>query len=148
VVCAGAKAILDIPATLEVLETNGVLVVGYQTDEFPAFYSRSSGRGVSARVGSAEQVAEMARTHWNIDMGGCILVAVPPPAEVAVEPSLIESAIQEALREAQQEGIYGQDVTPYLLRRVSEITGGKSLRANLELLLNNARVAAEIAQVI
>ena len=148
VVCAGAKAILDIPATLEVLETNGVPVVGYQTDEFPAFYSTSSGLGVSIRADTAAQVALIAKTHWDMGQCSAILVAVPPPAEVALEPAAIETAIQEALIEAQANGIHGQAVTPYLLHRVSELTKGASLRANLGLLFNNARVAAEIAQLV
>jgi len=148
VVCAGAKAILDIPATLEVLETYGVPVIGYQTDEFPAFYSISSGRGVSARADSAAEVAALAHTQWEMGLGGSILVAVPPPSDVALEPEVVESAIQAALAETQAKNIHGQGVTPFLLRRVSELTRGASLRANLGLLLNNARVAAEIAQII
>ncbi len=148
VVCAGAKAILDIPATLEVLETNGVPVVGYQTNEFPAFYSASSGQPVSARADSAKDVADLARTHWEMGLGGCILVAVPPPQEAALDPGLVEPAIQSALEEAQRRGIHGQGMTPFLLSKVSELTGGESLRANLGLLVNNAGVAAEIARFI
>lgn len=148
VVCAGAKAILDIPATLEVLETFGVPVIGYQTDEFPAFYSVSSGMAVSARVNSAEEVAILAQTHWDLGLSGSILVAVPPPVDVAMESDFVEQAICEALDEAQKKNIRGQSVTPFLLRRVSELTGGSSLRANLGLLRNNARVAAEIAHFI
>ncbi len=148
VVCAGAKAILDIPATLEVLETYGVPVIGYQTDEFPAFYSMSSGMGVSARAESAADVAALAHAQWELGLGGSILVAVPPPSDVALEPAVVQAAIQSALAEAQEKNIHGQEVTPFLLRRVSELTGGASLRANLGLLLNNARVAAEIAQII
>jgi pseudouridine-5'-phosphate glycosidase len=148
VVCAGSKAILDIPATLEVLETNGVPVIGYQTDEFPGFYSLSSGLGVSARVDSAQEVADLADAHWGMGLGGCILVAVPPPIEVAMQRELIESAIQAALQEAQRMDIRGQGVTPFLLGKVNELTGGASLRANLGLLVNNAGVAAEIARFI
>jgi pseudouridine-5'-phosphate glycosidase len=148
VVCAGAKAILDIPATLEVLETYGVPVIGYKTDEFPAFYSINSGIRVSSRVDSAEEVAILAQTHWDLGLGGSILVAVPPPADVAMEPDFIESAIHTALQEAQKKNIRGQLVTPFLLRRVSELTGGSSLKANLGLLRNNAYVAAEIAHYI
>jgi pseudouridine-5'-phosphate glycosidase len=148
VVCAGAKAILDIPATLEVLETYGVPLVGYQTDEFPAFYSTSSGYGVSARADTADQVASIALTHWALGQASSVLVAVPPPKEVALEQGVVETAIQAALAEAQESGVHGQAVTPFLLRRVSELTGGASLRANLGLLLNNAMVAAEIAQFI
>jgi pseudouridine-5'-phosphate glycosidase len=148
VVCAGAKAILDIPATLEVLETSGVPVVGYQTDEFPAFYSSSSGLKVSVRADSAKQVADLARLHWKLGLGGSVVVAVPLPGELALDGKLIESAIQIALEEAHAKNIYGQQMTPFLLSKVSKLTGGASLRANLGLLLNNARVAAEIAQAI
>jgi len=148
VVCAGAKAILDIPATLEVLETNGVPVIGYKTDEFPAFYSLSSGLPVSARADLPDEIAKLAKTHWEMGMASCILVAVPPPIEVALESSEVESAIQMALKEALDSQIHGQAVTPYLLRRVNELTGGTSLKANLGLLRNNARVAAEIATFI
>jgi pseudouridine-5'-phosphate glycosidase len=146
VVCAGAKAILDIPATLEVLETFGVPVIGYKTNEFPAFYSLTSGNPVSVRVDSAEEVVELARTHWELGLTSGILVAVPPPANVALDNKVIESAIQKALSEAQIRNIHGQAVTPFLLGKVSELTGGASLRANLGLLHNNARVAAEIAK--
>jgi pseudouridine-5'-phosphate glycosidase len=145
VVCAGAKAILDIPATLEVLETYGVPVIGYKTGEFPAFYSLSSGIPVSMRIDSAQEVALLAQFHWNMGMPGSILVAVPPPADVAIESSVVETAIQTALAEAKDKNIHGQAVTPFLLRRVSELTGGASLKANLGLLRNNARVAEEIA---
>jgi pseudouridine-5'-phosphate glycosidase len=146
VVCAGAKAILDIPATLEVLETSGVPVIGYQTDEFPAFYSTSSGMPVSGRVDSGEEAAELALRHWDLGLKSAILLAVPPPEEVALEREMVESAIRVALEEAQTNQIHGQAVTPYLLSRVSELTGGKSLEANLALLKNNARVAAEVAK--
>jgi pseudouridine-5'-phosphate glycosidase len=148
VVCAGAKAILDIPATLEVLETYGVPVVGYQTDEFPAFYSTSSGHQVAARADSPEEVAELALAHWEFGQESAILLAVPPPKEAAIERSVIESAIQKALSESQERKIHGQAVTPFLLSRVSALTGGKSLEANLALLRNNARVAAEVAHVL
>lgn len=147
-VCAGAKAILDIPATLEVLETYGVPVIGYMTDEFPAFYSVSSGMGVSARVDSAEEVARLAKVHWDLGMTSSILLAVPPPAQIALETDIVEAAILTALEDAQKKNIRGQVVTPFLLRRVSELTGGSSLRTNLGLLRNNARVAAEIAPFI
>ena len=146
VVCAGAKAILDIAATLEVLETNGVTVIGYQTNEFPAFYSISSGIQVSTRADSAKEVAVIARTQRDLGLAGSILVAVPPPSDVAVDLSLIEDAILSALEEATKMDIHGQSVTPFLLRKVSELTDGLSLQANLALLQNNARVAAEIAQ--
>lgn len=148
VVCAGAKAILDIPATLEVLETYGIPVVGYQTDEFPAFYSTTSGYRVPARADSPEEVAELAVAHWGFGQDSAILLAVPPAKEAAIERDVIESAIQQALSELQERKIHGQAVTPFLLSRVSALTGGKSLTANLALLRNNARVAAEVAQVL
>ncbi|MCU0486678.1 MAG: pseudouridine-5'-phosphate glycosidase [Anaerolineales bacterium] len=148
VVCAGAKAILDIPATLEVLETYGVPVIGYQTDDFPAFYSRSSGLPVSARVDSPEQVAQIAQAHWGLGLPSAVLVCVPPPEEVALPIEAVAGAIDQALAEAQAAGIHGQAVTPFLLQRVGELTHGNSLRTNLALLRNNARVAAQIAQYL
>ena len=137
VVCAGAKAILDLPATLEKMETLGIPVVGYQTSEFPAFYSTSSGLPVSIRVESAEQAAEIALAHWGLGLEGAVLVTVPPPVEAALPRESVEGAIETALREVQEQGIRGQAVSPYLLRRVSELTEGNSLQANLALLLNN-----------
>ena len=145
VVCAGAKAILDLPATLERLETLGVPVVGYQTDEFPAFYSRTSGLPVSARAESPAEVAEIAHAHWKMGMQSAVLVVQPPPEGAAMEAGVVEGAIQEALDECERQNIHGQAVTPFLLRRVSELTHGSSLRANLALLLNNARLAAQVA---
>ncbi len=145
VVCAGAKAILDLPATLEYLETAGVPVIGYQTDEFPAFYARSSGLPVSARADTPRQIAEMARAHWDLGLHSALLVVVPPPAESALPADEMEAVIAQALAEAQSQSIRGQQVTPFLLGRVSELTGQASLRANLDLLLNNARLAAQIA---
>lgn len=145
VVCAGAKAILDLGATLEYLETSGIPVVGYQTDEFPAFYSRSSGLPVSVRVDSPEAVVRLAKAHWEIGMTSALLVSVPPPAEVALTQQEVEAAINQALEEAFIAEIHGQAVTPFLLKRVGELTDGATLRANLGLLRNNARVAAQIA---
>jgi pseudouridylate synthase len=145
VVCAGAKAILDLDATLEYLETVAVPVVGYRTDEFPAFYSRSSGLKTSARADTPAQAAEIARVHWSLGLNSAILIANPPPEEVALAHEAVDNAIQQALREAAQQGIRGQAVTPFLLARVSELTAGSSLHANLGLLHNNARLAAEIA---
>jgi pseudouridine-5'-phosphate glycosidase len=145
VVCAGAKAILDLPGTLEYLETLGVPVVGYQTDEFPAFYARSSGLPVSVRADSPDEVVALAEAHWNFGLGSAILVVVPPPEESALPADQMDTAITQALTEAQEKKIRGQGVTPFLLARVSELTGQASLRANLDLLLNNARVAAQIA---
>ncbi|MBK8780419.1 MAG: pseudouridine-5'-phosphate glycosidase [Anaerolineales bacterium] len=146
VVCAGAKAILDLPATLEYLETMGVPVIGYQTDEFPAFYSRESGLGVSARLDSPEEIAEFAKAHWNLGMRSGILVTNPIPETESISKSKMEPIIAKASAEAIEQGIHGQKLTPFLLSRISELTKGKSLKANLALLLNNARLAAEIAK--
>jgi pseudouridine-5'-phosphate glycosidase len=148
VVCAGAKAILDIPATLEKLETYGVPVVGYQTDEFPAFYSRSSGYPTSARADSPEEVARIAHAHWEIGLKSAVLVVVPPPENAAISNERVEQAIQQALQEARRKDIRGQEVTPFLLDKVSELTKGDSLRANLALLRNNARTAASISRYL
>lgn len=145
VVCAGAKAILDIASTLEYLETVGVPVIGYKTDEFPAFYSRRSGLPVSARAESAKEVVEIARSHWFFGLNSAILVAVPPPRETAIPFREIDAKITQAIEEAEAQGIQGQAVTPFLLERVTELSSGSSLKTNLDLLRNNARVAAEIA---
>jgi pseudouridine-5'-phosphate glycosidase len=148
VVCAGAKAILNLPATLEYLETMGVPVVGYQTDEFPAFYSRQSGLPVSVRLESPKEVAEFARAHWAVGMQSAVLVCQPLPESAAVPPEKIEGAIQQARREGRAKKIRGQQLTPFLLERLVELTEGASLRANLALLLNNARLAAGIARAL
>ena len=145
VVCAGAKAILDLPATLEYLETMGVPVVGYQTDEFPAFYSRESGLKVSARLDSPKEIAEFAQAHWHLGMRSAVLVTNPIPAVDAIPMSEMQPMIEQASAEVIQQGIHGQKLTPFLLSRISELTQGKSLKANLSLLLNNASLAAHIA---
>ena len=145
VVCAGAKAILDLPATLEYLETMGVPVVGYQTDEFPAFYSRESGLGVSARLDSPKEIADFAQAHWKLGMQSAVLVTNPVPETQAISKLEMEPMILKASAEAVDKGIHGQALTPFLLGRISELTEGKSLRTNLALLLNNARLAALIA---
>ena len=145
VVCAGAKAILDLNATLEYLETASVPVVGYQTDEFPAFYSRSSGLGVSVRVDTPDQVIAIARSHWGAGSTSAVLVVNPLPDQSSMPRNDIERAVQDALVEAEIKGIRGQAVTPFLLSHVSYLTGGASLRANLELLRNNARLGAAIS---
>src|SRR5512145_758245 len=144
-VCAGAKAILDLPATLEMLETLGVPVVGYQSDDFPAFYTRSSGLKSSVRAESPQEIAAIARAHWGLGLNSAILVANPPPVATVLPLDEVELAVQQALVEAQAQDIHGQAVTPFLLSRVSQLTHGASLQANLALLLNNARLAAEIA---
>jgi len=146
VVCAGAKSILDLPATLEVLETLGVPVIGYQTDEFPAFYSRESGLGVSARLDSPKEIGDFAKAHWSMGTKSGILVTNPIPEAEAIAKSKMEPMIEKASNEAIEGGIHGQALTPFLLNRISELSKGKSLKANLALLLNNARLAAEIAK--
>lgn len=145
VVCAGAKSILDLPLTLEVLETQGVPVVGYQTDEFPAFYSRSSGLPVDVNCESPREVAALMRVRDRLGLSAGLLVTVPIPTEHALPHDEIEEAIQKALEEADAKDIRGKEVTPFLLARVSELTGEASQSANIALLKNNARVAAEIA---
>jgi len=145
VVCAGAKSILDLPATLEYLETMGVPIIGYQTDEFPAFYSTSSGLSVNARAETPQEIAQIALAHWGMGLHSAILVVVPPPAEYALPNDQIEAIIQQAVGEAEERHIHGAAVTPFLLGRVAELSGGDSLRANLALLQNNARLAAQIA---
>ncbi|GJQ51337.1 MAG: pseudouridine-5'-phosphate glycosidase [Anaerolineaceae bacterium] len=146
VVCAGAKAILDLPATLEYLETMNVPVVGYGTEEFPAFFSRESGLEVSANVDTSEDLVEFAKAHWNTGLQSAVLVANPIPANAAIAKSKMDPIIKQASQEAQEEGIHGKAVTPFLLQRINELTDGESMRANLALLLNNARLAARIAQ--
>ena len=145
VVCAGAKAILDLPATLEVLETNAVPVIGYKTNEFPAFYSTESGLPVSARLDSPEEVVEFALTHWSLGFQSSVLVALPPPAGSAIPTNRIRSAIQQAQNDANEKNIHGQALTPYLLGRLTELTQGDTLRTNIDLLMNNARLAGRIA---
>jgi pseudouridine-5'-phosphate glycosidase len=145
VVCAGAKAILDLPATLEWLETHGVPVLGYGTDEFPAFYARESGLKLEARTDTPAEAAAVLKTMWDLDYTGGALVCVPCPAEAARPAAEMEDAIHQALQDAAAQGVQGKRVTPFLLRRVNELSGGHSLAANLALLENNARVAGEIA---
>ncbi len=146
-VCAGAKAILDLPATLEQLETLGVPVIGYQTDEFPAFYSIESGLPTGARVDNAEEIVTLARAHWDLGGGG-LLLAIPVPEESALPRADVEGWIAQARAEADAQGISGQAVSPLLLKRVSELSGGRSLGANLALLKNNAMIAAQVAKVL
>lgn len=145
VVCAGAKSILDLPATLEVLETQGVLVLGYQTDEFPAFFSRTSGLALSARSDSPEDIAAIARAHWQAGIDSAILVVNPLAEEVALDYGEVEAYIRTALQDAEEQGVHGSSMTPFLLARVNELSGGRSLQANLALLRSNARLAARIA---
>ncbi len=145
VVCAGAKAILDLPLTLEWLETHGVPVLGYGSEMLPAFYVRSSGLLVDQRVDTPEQVVQIARIKWQMGLRGGILVTVPLPLQYALPSEMVESAIETALADAEREGVRGKAITPYLLARVAELTGGQSMQANIALLQNNAAVAAQIA---
>lgn len=148
VVCAGAKAILDIPATLEFLETHGVPVIGYQTDDFPAFYSRSSGVRAQTCVDSAEEAARVIKTHWDLGFTSGVLIGVPIPREYETPRQVIEPFIEHALREAEEQKIVGSAVTPFLLKRIAELTQGKSVDTNVALLKNNVAVAAEIAKAL
>ncbi|HEX5520376.1 MAG TPA: pseudouridine-5'-phosphate glycosidase, partial [Longimicrobiaceae bacterium] len=148
VVCAGAKSVLDLPATREALETAGVLVVGWRTDELPAFYARSSGLAVDARVESAAEAAELWAAHRALEASGALLLCVPPPAEAALDARTVEDAIGRALADAEEQNVRGKEITPFLLAAVAEATGGRSLEANVALLRNNARVAAEVATAI
>ena len=145
VVCAGAKAILDLPATLEYLETHGVTVIGYRTEEFPAFYSRGSGLPVDICCNSPQEVADIWRAKRALDLAGGLLVAVPVPEEDEIPAAQIEPQIEQALADSAAAGLRSAEVTPFLLRRIAELTGDRSLRANLALLRNNARVGAAIA---
>ena len=148
VVCAGAKAILDLPATLEMLETLAVPVVGYQTNQFPAFYARESGLTTPHRAESPQEVAAIAQAHWAQGLESAVLVVVPPPPEAALPREKVEAAIAEALRAAQAQGVRGQASTPFLLEQVSKLTHRASLKTNLALLKNNAAVAAQIARAL
>ncbi len=144
-VCAGAKAILDLPKTMEILETMGVPVIGYQTGELPAFYSRSSGLKLDLRAETPEQVARIAATHWQMGFASGLLVVAPVPIADEVPAAKIKDAIDEALDAATKQGIVGKAVTPFLLSLIAQQTGGRALRANIALLRNNARIAGEIA---
>ena len=145
VVCAGAKSILDLEATWERLDTLGIPVVGVGTDEFPAFYSRSSGIALTISVDSASEVADIARAHFGLGRRQCLLVVQAPPADVALDPVVVDKAVAAALEQAGREDIRGAAVTPYLLAAVGRETGGRTLQTNLGLLEANARLAAEIA---
>ncbi len=145
VVCAGAKSILDLPKTLEVLETRGVPVIGYGTDTFPAFHARSSGLPLHIRCDDADQVASILRAKWQLGLNGGVVIANPIPAADALAADIVAAAVDQALADAARGGVAGKDVTPFLLARLFDITEGRSLEANIALVLNNARVAAAIA---
>jgi len=145
VVCAGAKAILDLGLTLEYLETKGVPVIGYKTSELPAFYSSESGFDVDYKIDSTLEIAEILKTKWNLSIDGGVLVTNPIPVGFELETSIMNEAINQAIIEADNENITGKKITPFLLSKVNEITEGKSLDANIKLIQNNADLAAKIA---
>lgn len=145
VISAGVKSILDIGLTLEYLETHSVPVIGYQTDEFPAFYSRKSGFGVDYRINEVSKIAEVLRAKWDMGLKGGVLIANPIPEQAELEFGFINEAISKALLAADKLGIKGKAITPFLLAKVSELTKGVSLAANIQLVYNNARLAADLA---
>lgn len=145
VVCAGAKSILDIGLTLEYLETHGVPVVGYQTEEMPAFYTRKSGFGVDYRVDSPEEIAGALKAKWDLGLEGGMVIANPIEEQYQMDYDTITQAIDKALKEAEEKGIRGKESTPFLLAKVKEITGGDSLESNIKLVYNNAMLGAKIA---
>lgn len=145
VVCAGAKSILDIGLTLEYLETFGVPVIGFGTDEFPAFYTRKSGHKVDYRVDSAEDLAAALKTKWDLELNGGVVVGNPIPEEHEMDYETITNAIEKAIKEADESGIHGKETTPFLLAKVKDLTGGDSLESNIALVYNNAKVGAQLA---
>ena len=145
VVCAGIKSILDIPRTLEYLETQGVPVIGYRTDEFPAFYTTTSGYSVQSRINTAEEIARCMKVKWELGLEGGMVIANPVLREDAIDEGVIEEAITKSLKEASEKGIDGKAVTPFLLERISQLTDGESLKTNIALVCNNALVGAKIA---
>lgn len=148
VVCAGAKSILDLGLTLEYLETKGVPVIGYGTDELPAFYTRHSGFGVDYRADSPEELASFFKAQSDLGYKGGMLVTNPIPEEYAMDKAVIDAAIETALKESVAQGIKGKETTPFLLAKVVELTGGDSLESNIQLVLNNARLAARTAAIL
>jgi pseudouridine-5'-phosphate glycosidase len=147
VVCAGAKCFLDIPRTLEILESNGVPVLGYGTDDFPGFYLRSSGEKVPTRVDTPHQVAELVNAHWSLGGAG-VVIAQPVAASAAVDPEELEQATAQAEKEAAARELRGHAVTPFVLGRLAELTNGKTLRTNQALVIANAQLAARLARVL
>lgn len=147
VVSAGVKSILDIPATLEYLETLGVPVTCLGTDEFPAFYTRQSGITAPARVDDEQTMANILHHHWQMKLGGGVLIANPVPEAYSMDPGEINESIDQALEECREQGISGKEVTPFLLSRIKTLTEGRSLFSNMQLVYNNARVAARIAKI-
>lgn len=145
VVCAGVKSILDIGLTLEYLETQGVPVIGFGTEEFPAFYTRKSGFSVDYKVDTAEELAEAIKIKWDLNLNGGLVIGNPIPKEYEMDSEKINSAIERAVKEAQDKGIKGKETTPFLLSKIKDVTEGKSLESNIELVYNNALVASKLA---
>jgi pseudouridine-5'-phosphate glycosidase len=145
VVCAGFKSILDLPATLEALETRGVPLIGYQTDELPAFTSRTSGLPLEVRADTPAAAAAIVRAHRELGLPGTVVLAQPVAAAVALDPQTMEAALAAAIAAAEARGITGKAVTPFLLDHIRSVTAGRSLDANLALIATNARLAAEVA---
>ncbi len=148
VICAGAKSILDLGLTLEYLETKGVPVLGYGTSELPAFYTRKSGFSVDYRVDSPEELAAIYRAQRELNIEGGMLVTNPIPEQYSMDPDVINKAIDQAVAEANAQGIHGKAITPFLLARIKDLTGGDSLDSNIQLVLNNARLAAKVAKAL
>jgi pseudouridine-5'-phosphate glycosidase len=148
VVCAGAKSVLDLALTLEVLETHGVPVIGYRTDEFPAFYSRTSGLGVDVRCDTPEEIAEILRARESLGLGGGAVIANPIPAEHEIDRATLDGWTDRALREADEAGVRGKNVTPFLLSRLHTLSGGASEEANKQLVWSNAALAARVAAAL
>ena len=146
VVCAGAKSILDLGLTLEYLETHGVPVIGYGTEELPAFYTRTSGHRVDYRLDTPKEIADAFRASLDVGLGNGMLVTNPIPEEYSMDPDYINRSIDEAVAECERLGIHGKQTTPYLLDKIQKITGGSSLEANIRLVYNNAQLAAQIAK--
>ncbi|WP_312188502.1 pseudouridine-5'-phosphate glycosidase [Leclercia sp.] len=146
VVCAGAKSILDLGLTTEYLETNGVPLIGYQTQSLPAFFCRTSPFEVSIRLDKAEAIARAMAVKWQTGLNGGLVIANPIPEQFAMAEETINAAIDQAVREAEEQGVTGKASTPFLLARVAELTGGDSLKSNIQLVFNNARLACDIAK--
>lgn len=145
VICAGAKSILDLALTLEYLETKGVAVIGYQTEELPAFFTRKSGHKVNYRMDTPLQIAKAIRAKEQMSLKGGMLITNPIPEEYSMDPDYIEGVIENAVREANEKGVKGKEITPFLLDKIQKVTGGESLESNIKLVLNNATLASQIA---
>lgn len=146
VICAGAKSILDLKLTLEYLETKGVPVLGYKTKELPAFYTSKSGYNLDYKIDDAKDIAKILKTKWEVGLNGGVVIANPIPKEYEMDPLLIENVIKEAVKKADENGVQGKDLTPFLLDEIQKVTKGDSLESNIQLVFNNAKLACEIAK--